>query len=279
MPRSPSTSLPVLALTLWALLTLMACQTPDPATRPDASASPDTTEAARLAQTIIDATIDTHGGDGYTDTQIDFVFRDHAFQIEHRGAQYAYTRTRTDPSGEIVRDVLSNDGLTRTVGGQAVSLDAGQTERIMTAVNSVPYFVLLPYRLNDPAVQKTYTGTAMIDGESYHQIEVTFREEGGGEDFDDVYMYWIHPERETMDYLAYTFHESDEGHGSRFRKAVNVRTVGGLRFADYINYAADWSHIDGDLTRYPALFNAGTLDTFSVIQTEQIAVTPLETAL
>ena len=37
-----------------------------------------------------------------------------------------------------------------------------------------------------------------------------------------------------MDYLAYSFQVN--GGGVRFREAYNPRTVGGIRFQDYVNY-------------------------------------------
>ncbi len=84
------------------------------------------------------------------------------------------------------------------------------------SVNSVAYFALLPFRLNDAAVNKRYIGTSEIKGEPYFEIEVTFQQKGGGKDHDDVFIYWIHQQHFTMDYLAYSF--IVDGGGTRFRK-------------------------------------------------------------
>ena len=56
------------------------------------------------------------------------------------------------------------------------------------SVNSVHYFAVLPYGLDGKAVNKTYVNKVDIKGKSYHKIKVTFNEEGGGEDFEDVFM-------------------------------------------------------------------------------------------
>ena len=75
--------------------------------------------------------------------------------------------------------------------------------------------------LGDPAVQPRYLGVDTLQGEPYHEIEVTFRQDGGGRDYEDRFIYWIHPERHTMDYLAYGFHIDDGG--ARFREATQER--------------------------------------------------------
>ncbi len=61
-----------------------------------------------------------------------------------------------------------------------------------SSVNSVLYFVQLPYLLNDPAVIKSYEGTQKVLGETYEVLKVTFRPSGGGEDFQDEYRYRFH---------------------------------------------------------------------------------------
>ena len=39
-----------------------------------------------------------------------------------------------------------------------------------------------------------------------------------------------------MDYFAYDFETDDSG--TRFREAYNARTVGGIRFQDYLNFTS-----------------------------------------
>lgn len=102
------------------------------------------------------------------------------------------------------------------------------------SVNSTIYFALLPYGLNDPAVRKKYLGKTTFEGQPYFTIEVTFKKEGGGEDFNDVFLYWIHEKNFTMDYMAYLYYT--DGGGLRFRKAYNPRKVNGILFQDFINY-------------------------------------------
>jgi hypothetical protein len=145
--------------------------------------------------------------------------------------------------------------------------------RYSNSVNSVHYFAQLPYGLNDNAVQKELLGEATINGNPYFEVGVTFKQEGGGTDFQDKFVYWIHKENYTVDYLAYSY-ETDGG-GIRFREAYNVRYVDGIRFADYNNYKPE--SLEVSLTDLDALFAKGALKLLSKIETESIGVMLPET--
>ncbi len=95
------------------------------------------------------------------------------------------------------------------------------------SVNSVHYCSVLPYGLNDAAVQKKLLEETSINQKPYYKVQISFAEDGGGEDFDDVFIYWIDKKTFKVDYLAYSFHENDGG--MRFREATNERFVNGIR--------------------------------------------------
>ena len=86
--------------------------------------------------------------------------------------------------------------------------------------------------------------------------------------YEDEYLYWIDDQEFTVDYLAYNYHT--DGGGVRFRKAVNPRTVEGIRFVDYENYS--YEDKDVKLTKLDSLFEAGKLKQFSIIKNEDIKV-------
>src|SRR5690606_10925529 len=111
-----------------------------------------------------------------------------------------------------------------------------------------------------------------LEGQIYDIIKVTFDEEGGGDDFEDEFLYWVNKENNQMDYLAYSYHT--EGGGVRFRKAVNSRMVNGIRIQDYENYMpADKST---PLEEMEALFKSGQLKLLSEIIMENVQVELLE---
>lgn len=87
--------------------------------------------------------------------------------------------------------------------------------------------------MNDKAVNKLYLGKVLIKGNEYYKIKVTFNEEGGGEDFEDVFVYWVQTGTFKVDYLAYSY--AVNGGGIRFKEAYNERFVNGIRFVDYNN--------------------------------------------
>lgn len=223
------------------------------------------------AQRIIDFAIKKHGGDNYKNMNLSFDFRKYHFDVRHKNGKYQYIRSFLSDDGNKVIDTLNNSGLVRIIDGEKQSLTEKEYASIYGSVNSQVYFVLLPYRLNDPAVNKEYIDLSEVRGEPYHKIKVTFEEEGGGEDFDDVYIYWIHEKNHTMDYLAYEFHVNKGGF--RFREGYNFRTVGGIRFADYINFKeSDSTTLIQD---YDQLWEKEKLIELSKIEIVNIQVTPL----
>ncbi len=130
----------------------------------------------------------------------------------------------------------------------------------------------LPFGLNDEAVKKELVGKDTINDKVYHEIKVTFKQDGGGVDHEDVYMYWMKCRNFTVDYLAYRFFVNDGG--IRFRKAVNPRIVEGIRFVDYENYKTD--DLNTPLAQLDDLFMNGQLTKVSDIENENINVKILE---
>ncbi len=221
-------------------------------------------------QEIVEAAIEAHGGPHLDHAIVTFDFRGKHFTIRRDGGLFSYERAYTDSTGNI-REVLSNDSLYRERDGIRVPLSERQRLSLEEAINSVVYFSLLPIPLDDPAVQKEYLGQAAVNGELYDQVGVTFREEGGGRDYQDRFVYWFHADRRTMDYFVYTF--DNNGGGTRFREAVNPRIINGVRFADYMNYSSDL--IGDDIENYDQLVATGNLELVSTIEMHNITVAPL----
>ncbi|HEX9957906.1 MAG TPA: DUF6503 family protein, partial [Fibrella sp.] len=157
----------------------------------------------------------------------------------------------------------------RSLNNQPQTLDTAQYGKYSRAVNSVAYFVLLPFKLRDPAVVADYIGESQVDGQQYDKVRVRFRAEGGGKDYGDTFFYWFNQKTHTMDYLAYS-----EG-GPRFRKAINPQVVGGIRFQDYINYKGDEKDTTS-VSSYDRRYEAKQLPELSRIEQKNIRVTPLE---
>ncbi|QXD17177.1 hypothetical protein GQ464_006760 [Rhodocaloribacter litoris] len=221
---------------------------------------------------MVDAAMAAHGGEVLRRAVVEFDFRGAHFTVTREDGLFRYERRYTDTTG-TVREVLANDTLFRAVDGEVVALNEKERLKVEEDVNSVVYFALLPFPLNDPAVQKRYLGLDTLRGEPYHEVEITFRKEGGGRDYQDRFVYWFHQDRATMDYLAYYYYTNETG--SRFREAFNVRYVGGVRFADYRNYTADTLG-PGDIEHYDTLFEEGRLRPVSEIVLENVTVRPLE---
>lgn len=216
------------------------------------------------ANAIIDNAIKAHGGKLYETVQYQFVFRDKTYSFNNQNG-YTYWVKATDSLGNRVVDTLQNGIFTRNVNNEKIELSSKDVAKYSNALNSVIYFATLPHKLSDAAVHKDYLGETVIHGEDYDIVKVTFEEEGGGEDHDDVFMYWINKKSHYINYLAYSY--STNNGGVRFRSAYNPRTIDGIRFQDYLNWEAP---VGTPLERLPALFEKGQLKELSKIRTEDV---------
>lgn len=184
-------------------------------------------------QNIVDKAIKAAGGKKFLNTTISFDFRGRHYITTRNGGTFSHERVFRD-SINTIHDFLTNKGFYREINGVKASIPDSMAAKYTRSVNSTIYFALLPYGLNDPAVRKKYLGKTTFESQPYFTIEVTFKKEGGGEDFNDVFLYWIHEKNFTMDYMAYLYYT--DGGGLRFRKAYNPRKVNGILFQDFINY-------------------------------------------
>lgn len=255
-------------LALLAALALAACAQPAPtAPRGDAAALATLAEA-RAA----------HGSDALDGATASFTFRGTPYTATHDGGRFRYARTRTE-GGRAIEEVVDNAGTHRFVDGAAVELPPDEAAALHTSVNSVVYFALLPYDLDAPAVRARTLAPDRIAGEPYRRVEVTFAQDGGGGDWQDRYVYWVHDGRATIDYLAYSY-EPTAGDtaraetGSRFREVIGTTEAGGVRFQDYRNLTAD--SIGTEIERYGELFGAGRTFAVSEVRTEAPAVRPAD---
>ncbi|MFP4340030.1 MAG: DUF6503 family protein [Cyclobacteriaceae bacterium] len=218
-------------------------------------------------QQIVDKSIAAHGGETLQQSKISFDFRKKHLEVVLDNGRYRYQSTVEDSIG-LIHDEMDNESFIRKVDNEMLPLDEEKALAYRNTLNSIVYFALLPYFLNDPAANKELLGTTTIKGKPYYEVKVSFKQEGGGTDYEDEYIYWIHQQDYTMDYLAYSFHVNEGG--TRFREAYNVRNVKGIRFADYINYEATVENFE--LQDYEQLFEAGKVEELSRIELENVVV-------
>ncbi|MDX1471028.1 MAG: DUF6503 family protein, partial [Flavobacteriaceae bacterium] len=168
----------------------------------------------------------------------------------------------------LVKDELNNDGFVRYVNGEITVVPDSMAIRYSNSVNSVHYFSVLPYGLKDEAVNLKYLDSVNIKGNKYHKIQVSFDQEGGGVDYEDIFIYWINTKTNHIDYLGYTYY-TDDG-GMRFREAYNPRVINGIRFADYRNYKPKDSTLL--FSKIDSAFENDELELLSTVDLENISV-------
>lgn len=216
------------------------------------------------AREIVDKSIEAHGGAKYDKFTAEFDFRKFHIKLMQDNGKFQYERISKDSANNDIWDVVNNEGYLRLINGNQITLSEKDQEKYKNAVNSVAYFVLLPYKLKDKAVNLEYLGETEIDKQKYDKVKVWFDKEGGGKDFEDVYCYWFNQKTHLVDYLAYT------NGGPRFRRVKNRQTVGGIVFQDYENFAITDTTIQA--FDYDKAFIAGKDSLLSLIEQKNITV-------
>jgi len=219
------------------------------------------------ANQIVVNSMKAHGSDLLNQSRMDFVFRGLNYRATRDNGAFEYARRRVNDSSTVI-DMLSNDHKKRLINNVQQELSDSLLTLYASSVNSVIYFGQLPYSLDGKAVYKELIGEKTINGNDYHKIKVTFDENGGGEDYDDVFIYWINKQSFLIDYLAYSYCEKDCGY--RFRESVNRRTINGVIVQDYKNYKETTPN--PDLTQMDTFFINGELKLLSEINMEKVSV-------
>jgi hypothetical protein len=221
------------------------------------------------AQDIIDRAIEVSGGKRYVNSTIEFDFRKRHYKALRDNGIFRLEREFMDSLGRI-RDVYNNNEYKRFINDQLVEVPDTMAVKYTNSVNSVHYFMVLPHGLNDKAVIKTYIGQVALKGRSYYKIKITFKKEGGGKDYEDIFLYWFDTETFKMDYLAYLTYNRDRSIDLRFREAFNERYINGIRFVDYNNYKPE--NMDVDLLTLDSMFENDELTLLSKIENKNIVV-------
>ncbi|MCF6360373.1 MAG: hypothetical protein L3J29_06385 [Cyclobacteriaceae bacterium] len=220
------------------------------------------------SEEILEKVIQAHGGDQVYNANVSFDFRDKHYKAQYNHGQYKLARYFSDSLDNKYIDVLTNEEFERKINDSIVQVTDEWVGKYSNSINSVFYFFRLPFNLKDDAVILTYLGKGEIEETSYYKLKVTFGEEGGGEDFDDIFVYWFNSETYKLDYLAYEY--ATEGGGKRFRKAFNQRMENGWLMSDFINYKPN--DLKVDIADYDTYFEEGGFVKLSEIVNKNIEV-------
>jgi len=220
------------------------------------------------AEEIINKSITASGVKKLDNAVISFDFRDKHYEAGRYGGNFVMKRQFIEATDTII-DYLSNKNFERRVNGSLIAVQDSLVTLYSASINSVHYFAVLPYGLDGKAVNKKYLDSVNLKGQMYHKIKVTFSKDGGGEDFEDIFIYWVNTETSKIEYLAYSYNE-DDGKGLRFREAYNERTINEVRFVDYNNYKPKNDTVN--LEDLDELFVENKLEFISKIELETISV-------
>ncbi|CAM1354137.1 DUF6503 family protein [Tenacibaculum insulae] len=185
------------------------------------------------AQEIINKSIELSKLKSVENATLSFTFRKNKYTAKRNNGKFELVKIVKKDSLKI-KEILSNIDFKRFKNDELIKLSEKDKNNFSNSVNSVHYFSVLPLGLNDKAVNKKLLESVTIKGKEYYKIQVTFNEEGGGDDFDDVFIYWFAKDTFYLEYLAYKYHTN--GGGVRFRDVKKEQFIKGVRFVDYNNY-------------------------------------------
>lgn len=191
-------------------------------------------EEPLTASEIIDKSYKLYGIKKLQQKNVSFKFRQHQYSFIRNENGIVRIRKTVDTNNREIKDVWKDDNVQRFIDDSLVNIDNKKENAYRNSINSVFYFAFLPEGLTDLAVNTELLEEVRIKGKDYYKLRVTFDKEGGGEDYNDIFIYWFDKKDFSMDYLAYEYFT--EGGGIRFREAINAREIDGIIFQDYINY-------------------------------------------
>ncbi len=187
------------------------------------------------AEYVIGKSIEYHGG-SFEGKQVNFDFRDMQYTAQFDSIGYMLRRQFTGDT--VIVDSSFKNRTYRSINGVPTVLKAEKSAAYTNSINSVFYFALLPSKLSDDAVISEYQGRVRIDSSAYHKIAVSFKKEGGGEDYQDRFYYWFNAKNFRLEYFAYSYETN--GGGIRFRVAEKEhKLLSGQVLMDYSNFKTD----------------------------------------
>ena len=213
-------------------------------------------ESARVLQDAATA----HGLSRDVPLALSFEFRGTPYRLSLDSDDVRYERTVTTDAGPRT-DRLVGSRFEALRGGESLPVEPKQADAWRRSLNSVAYFATLPRPLFDDAVIATSLGRTRFAGGTWDTVEVRFREEGGGDDHDDVFRYWFDPDTHELALLAYTFHTGKGG--VRIRAVSKRHAIDGVVLIDWINYGVN-GH-DHTLQSAMTAYEDGTLPQLSTI--------------
>ncbi|HVS12932.1 MAG TPA: DUF6503 family protein [Thermoanaerobaculia bacterium] len=192
---------------------------------------------------IVDRAIRHHGFDHLPELEVSLTVssRSGSFDVVARpGDLFDYT-VISELAGKRRVHRHANDLLRVTVDGEEQPLATeDDRRRARDFVSQRIYFLFLPHRLNDPSVYKQDLGLERWGQRDLHRVKVTF-EPGTSTSADSEFLFWFDPETAELVQFAYSFDD-----GIRFRRAVDLRRVGGLLVYDQTNDGVDDPDADID---------------------------------
>ena len=183
---------------------------------------PETTDAGPdQAQVIAEEVMEAMGGrDNWDATRYIrfsfFGFRTHYWDKHEGRHRLSWTDRESGQSHVILMNLNTGEGQAFVDGSEVTDIEARNQslERARGAWINDTYWLLMPYKLQDPGVDLAYDGEEVVDGAVYDKLHLSFSEVGNTPG--DEYWAYINRETRLMDKWVYLL-QLREGQDERSR--------------------------------------------------------------
>jgi len=187
-------------------------------------------EAVKIAERTLEA---MGGGDAWQATRF-LRFNFFGFRLHHwdryTGRHRLEGETRDGDAYVVLHNIGTREGQV-WVNGELKSGEAADEwlERAYGAWINDTYWLLMPYKLQDPGVELAYDGEEEIEGKVYDKLKLTFDKVG----LTPGDTYWAYVNRETglMDRWAYFLESYDEDREPTHWLWLDWQDYGGIKLS------------------------------------------------
>jgi len=104
------------------------------------------------ADGIVDKAMNAHGSSNLLDQKVSFTFRKKQYSVERSADKYIYRHSFSDSLGKRDFELINSSQISAKYNDTPGTLSGKQAAALREGINSVLYFIQLPYGLKDGAV-------------------------------------------------------------------------------------------------------------------------------
>jgi len=221
------------------------------------------------ADTLLENTINAHGGNLYKNSIISFKFKSFNYTLKRDDNDYEYQMIREEK--DVLKEAKTfNGGFEYFEDGEQKELSARLSSMFTNRINSMAYWIYIPYEFSTNDAIKEYIGKDVLRGNEYHKLKITYRQFEGLPEDDRIYILWIDTKKFEIDFVAVG--NLNDTNGKKFYAAGNKRKIKGMLFSDYEMYNTKTKSKEINFEDLGTSYNIGAMLRDNIVTYENISV-------